>query len=859
MRSASIDANGNAVFRSGSIGGFSIDETTLTGTNFILDTDANRLSIGSGNAIFIADADEGIYLGHANSGSAPFRVNREGDLVASSVTVTGEINANTGTTATSLTAIGVATGSLNTTTGSLLEASESMQKRFVLVNDNRLDLRNTTGGIFSSFGDYAKFFGSASNALVTSSANGTLNYTEVNDKGFLVVTGSTTASFFGNTTTIGDTTAQHISIAPDSLSIKTADDITVLSASAAGIIMTGSITATEGTIGGFTLGSTSLIAGSGTTRVSLDTANGIHLGNNTFSSAPFRVTRAGALTATSVTITGEVNATSGVTADAITKVGVITGSLITSSSLASSSLESVKLTTGSLNDASSSLSVASKSMADQVILGSSAVTVQANDDNRAVLTTSGLEIFQGGTSRADFGSTTTIGNTSGQHISIDANSIDIKTAAAVTVLSASANGIDMSGSIKAGAGDIGGWTISPERLNKLSGSNSDVNAGIILDSTNNRIVISGSTAASDNNSIELRGNEGLIEVKQDNITIFNSGETATFNRSTIVEPAVFKPSFPTQDIISSSVEVLRPVPTMDNQKITSASQMNRLETKQFFQDTTAAGTTLQDALTPFFYMDRGLRMNPTSPNGAAPHQNPTASFVVATTHDMTGLEFTGSLFPPNFVFSSEYVTKPIETAGNFGFVSASASGSNIFTIMAKVSGSTHDDEDGDTDDFSDAKFNILGLEANTRGLPTARQNEYTFFQAKHSGSIRAQLQHDGDFISAGNITAFGTSFLAVSDERLKDDIQTISESLDRILELRPTGFKWKESSKRDVGFIAQEVESIIPEIVETSRGFINTDNDQETKTIAYSKLTTYLVGAVQELTKRVEELEKKVK
>ena len=295
--SSSIDANGNAVFKSGSIGGFSIDETTLTGTNFILDTDANRLSIGSGNAIFIADADEGIYLGHANSGSAPFRVNREGDLVASSVTVTGEINANTGTTATSLTAIGVATGSLNTTTGSLLEASESMQKRFVLVNDNRLDLRNTTGGIFSSFGDYAKFFGSASNALVTSSANGTLNYTEVNDKGFLVVTGSTTASFFGNTTTIGDTTAQHISIAPDSLSIKTADDITVLSASAAGIIMTGSITATEGTIGGFTLGSTSLIAGSGTTRVALDTANGIHLGNNTFNSAPFRVTRAGALTA----------------------------------------------------------------------------------------------------------------------------------------------------------------------------------------------------------------------------------------------------------------------------------------------------------------------------------------------------------------------------------------------------------------------------------------------------------------------------------------------------------------------------------------------------------------------------------
>ena len=36
--------------------------------------------------------------------------------------------------------------------------------------------------------------------------NGTVNYTEINDKGFLVVTGSATASFFGNVTTIiGDT------------------------------------------------------------------------------------------------------------------------------------------------------------------------------------------------------------------------------------------------------------------------------------------------------------------------------------------------------------------------------------------------------------------------------------------------------------------------------------------------------------------------------------------------------------------------------------------------------------------------------------------------------------------------------
>ena len=159
--------------------------------------------------------------------------------------------------------------------------------------------------------------------------------------------------------------------------------------------------------------------------------------------------------------------------------------------------------------------------------------------------------------------------------------------------------------------------------------------------------------------------------------------------------------------------------------------MNRLETKQFFQDTTAGGNTAQDALTPFFYMDRGLRMNTKKVhNDGTNGFNPTASFVVATTHDMTAQEFTASLFPPNFIFSSEYVTKPIETAGNFGFVSSSDSGSNIFTIMAKVSGSTHDDEDGDTDDFSDAKFNILGFRSKHKRTTSSQTKRIYFLTSK---------------------------------------------------------------------------------------------------------------------------------
>jgi hypothetical protein len=80
----------------------------------------------------------------------------------------------------------------------------------------------------------------------------------------------------------------------------------------------GNATLTGGTIGGFTIGSTSLIAGTGATRVSVSTADGIHLGHDTFASAPFRVTRAGAVTATSGTVGGWTLAASSLTGGSLT-------------------------------------------------------------------------------------------------------------------------------------------------------------------------------------------------------------------------------------------------------------------------------------------------------------------------------------------------------------------------------------------------------------------------------------------------------------------------------------------------------------------------------------------------------------
>jgi hypothetical protein len=70
----------------------------------------------------------------------------------------------------------------------------------------------------------------------------------------------------------------------------------------------GALVATSGTIGGFTLSSTALYAGTTTTRIQLDTTSGIHLGATDFADASFRVSLAGALVATNATISGAISA-----------------------------------------------------------------------------------------------------------------------------------------------------------------------------------------------------------------------------------------------------------------------------------------------------------------------------------------------------------------------------------------------------------------------------------------------------------------------------------------------------------------------------------------------------------------------
>ena len=93
--------------------------------------------------------------------------------------------------------------------------------------------------------------------------------------------------------------------------------------------------------------------------------------------------------------------------------------------------------------------------------------------------------------------------------------------------------------------------------------------------------------------------------------------------------------------------------------------------------------------------------------------------------------------------------------------------------------------------------------------------------------------------------------IAYSDRRVKENIKTIDNALDKVTKLRGVSYNRKdiEDKSTKIGVIAQEVKDILPEVVE---------QDLEDKySVAYGNMAGVFIEAIKELEARVKELEKK--
>jgi hypothetical protein len=170
-------------------------------------------------------------------------------------------------------------------------------------------------------------------------------------------------------------------------------------------------------------------------------------------------------------------------------------------------------------------------------------------------------------------------------------------------------------------------------------------------------------------------------------------------------------------------------------------------------------------------------------------------------------------------------------------------------MTVDVAGDIILDADGGTIVFKDGGTEKALISLDNSGyfdIYSSVQDSDIRLRGNDGGSLIDALTLD---MSEAGAATFNDNVTAYSDERLKDNIKTIENGLDKVEQLR--GVTYTRNEKENIGVIAQEVEKILPEIVLTA------DDEMGTKSVDYSRLTAVLIEAVKELSEKIQKLENK--
>ena len=109
-----------------------------------------------------------------------------------------------------------------------------------------------------------------------------------------------------------------------------------------------------------------------------------------------------------------------------------------------------------------------------------------------------------------------------------------------------------------------------------------------------------------------------------------------------------------------------------------------------------------------------------------------------------------------------------------------------------------------------------------------------------------------------------TSYVTTSDYRLKDNIVPMTGALDKVAQLKPVTYTWKADGSDGQGFIAHELQEVVPDAVTGEKDAVNEDGSIKPQGIDTSFLVATLTAAIQEqqtiindLKARIETLEAK--
>jgi hypothetical protein len=164
---------------------------------------------------------------------------------------------------------------------------------------------------------------------------------------------------------------------------------------------------------------------------------------------------------------------------------------------------------------------------------------------------------------------------------------------------------------------------------------------------------------------------------------------------------------------------------------------------------------------------------------------------------------------------------------------------------------------GSTVDWSIDQYGTSAADARFRIFNTSELNGMVIkengFIGMGNSAPTVRLQVTGDIIA--------NSIAGSSDARFKTNVRPVTNALDKVKALRGVYFNWNQeafperefSDQKAIGFIAQDVEKVLPEVVQTEK------TTEGYKAIQYDKVVALLVEAIKEQQKQINQLQKQVK
>jgi len=209
---------------------------------------------------------------------------------------------------------------------------------------------------------------------------------------------------------------------------------------------------------------------------------------------------------------------------------------------------------------------------------------------------------------------------------------------------------------------------------------------------------------------------------------------------------------------------------------------------------------------------------------------------------------------PSVVIDSSTSDKPVLELKN------SNADANPATILFNHDSASPADDDelgevvfnGDDDGGASTMFaKIVGVASD---VTDGTEDGALQFKFRANGAVKTVELGAGAGLTLPNDSTYGVvkahSMVTYSDETLKTNIQPLESALETVNKLQGVSYDWKSDGSHDLGFIAQEVNKVVPQIV-----YGKGDGDLG---LDYSKLTSILVEAVKEQQAQINDLKSKL-